>query len=244
VIFIIQFVNKGSLDILLMVLRIGHRGAAGYEPENTLRSFEAAVRLGADMTELDVHICSSGELVVIHDESVDRTTNGSGFIRNMTLGELKTLDAGKGEKIPTLKEVFSKLLGRISVNIELKGPRTAEPVKEFIDDLIRRGEWCRENVLITSFDWVMLRRLREISTDVRIGLLVYKNLDESLKVATEVEAYSVNPYHKSIDSEFIGRSHELNLRVYPWTVNEPEDIRRIVGLGVDGVISDYPDRIQ
>lgn len=227
-----------------MVLRIGHRGAAGYAPENTIQSFEAAVRFGAEMTELDVHICGSGELVVIHDESVDRTTNASGFVRDMTLNELKSLDAGKGEKIPTLKDVFSKLRGRISINVELKGLGTAEPVQAFVDDLIRRGEWIRENVLITSFDWEMLRRLREISKDARIGLLVYKNLGESLKVATEVEAYSVNPYYKSIDIDFISRSHELNLRVYPWTVNEPEDIRRVVALGVDGVISDYPDRIM
>lgn len=96
-----------------MVLRIGHRGAAGYEPENTLRSFKTALRLGAEMTELDVHICGTGELVVIHDESVDRTTDGSGFVRDMTLDELKSLDAGKGEKIPTLNEVFSTLRGQI-----------------------------------------------------------------------------------------------------------------------------------
>jgi glycerophosphoryl diester phosphodiesterase len=226
-----------------MVLRIGHRGAAGYAPENTIQSFEAAVCFGADMTELDVHICGSGELVVIHDESVDRTTDSSGFVRDMTLGELKSLDAGRGEKIPTLKEVFSVLRNRISVNVELKGPGTAEPVQKFVDGLIRSGEWSREKILLTSFDWGMLRSLRAISTDARIGLLVYKNLDESMKVAKEVGAYSVNPYHKSIDYKFINRSRELNLRVYPWTVNEREDIQRVIDFGVDGVISDYPDRI-
>jgi glycerophosphoryl diester phosphodiesterase len=97
-----------------MVLRIGHRGAAGHEPENTLHSFEAAVQLGADMVEFDVHVCGSGELVAIHDETVDRTTDGSGAVARMNLRELKALDAGKGEKIPTLREVFFLLRGRVA----------------------------------------------------------------------------------------------------------------------------------
>lgn len=101
-----------------------------------------------------------------------------------------------------------------SVNIELKGTGTAEPIKEFVDDIIRHSEWGRNEILITSFDWEMLRRLREISIDTRIGLLVYKDLDESLRVATEVGVYSVNPYHQNIDAEFISHSHELNLSLH------------------------------
>ena len=226
-----------------MVLRIGHRGAAGYEPENTLRSFQEAVRLGADMTELDVHVCDTGEIVVIHDESVERTTNGSGFIHDMTLNELKSLDAGMGEKIPTLIEVLSALHGLISVNIELKGVGTAEPVKEIIDGLVHHGGWDRNDVIVTSFDWRMLKRFKEVSPETRVGVLVYDNLDDALRVATEVGAYSINPFHHKIDESFINRSHKLNLKVYPWTVNNVEEIRRVLGFGVDGVISDYPDRI-
>ena len=105
-----------------MVVKVGHRGAAGHEPENTLRSFRKALDLGADMVELDVHLCGTGELVVIHDETVDRTTDGSGSVRDMPFHELRGLDAGKGERIPTLREVLDLLEGRAGVNIELKGP--------------------------------------------------------------------------------------------------------------------------
>ncbi len=111
-----------------MVLRIGHRGAAGHEPENTLLSLNKAVELGCDMTEIDVHVCASGEVVVIHDEEVYRTTNGTGFVSQMSLDALKALDAGKGESIPTLEEVLSALKGRIQLNIELKGEGTPVPV--------------------------------------------------------------------------------------------------------------------
>ena len=118
-----------------MVLRIGHRGAAGRAPENTLFSFEKAVLLGCDMTELDVHLCRSGEIVVIHDETVDRTTDGSGRVSDLTLNELKLLNAGQGEAIPTLYEVLSLLRDMISLNIELKGLGTAKPVSDLVKEL-------------------------------------------------------------------------------------------------------------
>lgn len=224
-----------------MVFRIGHRGAAGYEPENTLRGFEAAVALGADMVELDVHLCASGELVVIHDETVDRTTGGSGAVAGMTLRELKALDAGKGEALPMLGEVFSALRGRVGVNIELKGEGTAEPVHGFLRRL--DAGWRMSDVLVTSFDWEMLGRVRELSDEVRVGPLVYEDLAQALTIASELAAYSVNPYHGKIDAGYVAEAHGAGLRVYPWTVNEPGDIARVLGFGVDGVISDFPDRV-
>ncbi|HIH87951.1 TPA: glycerophosphodiester phosphodiesterase [Candidatus Bathyarchaeota archaeon] len=226
-----------------MVLRIGHRGAAGHEPENTLRAFTTAVSLGADMVELDVHICATGELVVIHDETVDRTTDGSGAVAEMTLRELRSLDAGKGEKIPTLGEVFSVVRGRVGVNIELKGFGTAEPVYDFLMRLFDDGSWRVDSVLVTSFDWGMLRRMRELSGETRLGPLAYEDVIKALATASELDAYSVNPYHRRIDTAYVSRAHAAGLRVYPWTVNEPGDIRRVVGFGVEGVISDYPDRV-
>src|SRR6056297_2287931 len=104
-----------------MVLKIGHRGAMGYEPENTLRSFKKAIELNVDMVELDVYVCSSGELVVIHDDKVDKTTNGKGYVSEKSFDELRKLDAGMGEKIPTLQEVLDLIDKRAKVNIELKG---------------------------------------------------------------------------------------------------------------------------
>jgi glycerophosphoryl diester phosphodiesterase len=226
-----------------MVLRIGHRGAAGYEPENTLRSFQRAVQLGADMVELDVHLCASGELVVIHDDTVDRTTDGSGSVGGMTLGELRALDAGKGEKIPTLDEVFTALQGRAAVDVELKGLGTAEPVYELVDGLVRRRRWALSDVLVTSFDWGMLEELRSLSDRIRLGPLVYKEPFRALRFVPEIRAHSVNPFHEYVDAGYVREAHRLGLAVYPWTVNEAADIERVKGLGADGVISDYPDRV-
>jgi len=226
-----------------MVLRIGHRGAAGYEPENTLRGFERAVQLSADMVELDVHLCASGELVVIHDDTVDRTTDGSGRVGGMTLGELRALDAGGGERVPALDEVFAALHGRVAVDVELKGLGTAEPVYELVDGLVRHRKWALSKVLVTSFDWGMLEELRGLSDRIRLGPLIHREPFRALRFAPEIRAYSVNPFHESMDAGYVREAHRLGLAVYPWTVNEAADIERVKGLGVDGVISDYPDRV-
>lgn len=198
-----------------MVLRIGHRGAAGHEPENTLRSFLRAVQLKADITELGVHLCSSGELVVIHDDTVDRTTDGSGRVGEMTFGELRALDAGKGERIPILEEVFSALQGRIAVNVELKGRGTAEPVYELINGLILSRKWRHGSILVTSFDWGMLEEIRSLSEKVRLGPLVHREPFKALRFAQEIKAFSVNPYHGLTDAGLVRDAHSLGLAVYP-----------------------------
>jgi len=224
-----------------MVLRIGHRGAAGYEPENTLRSFRKAIELKADMVELDVHICKSGEVVVIHDEGVDRTTNGTGKVCELTLRELKRFDAGKGEIIPTLEDVMHHIDGATGINIELKGEGTAEPVHRITDEFMDDG-WKKSALLISSFNLEELMAFKSLS-DIRIGLL-YGQLNESiLETADRLNAFSLNPYYKGINSDFIKDAHVRGFSVYPWTVNDPRDIAEMKALNVDGIISDYPDRI-
>jgi len=222
-----------------MVLRIGHRGAKGHAPENTLKSFGKAVELGCDMTELDVHLCGSGELVVIHDEKVDRTTDGTGAVANHTLRELKRLDAGQGERIPTLEEVLTLLKGRIMLNIELKGLGTAEPVH----DLVQTSGWKKDNLLITSFNWDMLSLYRAVDPDARLGPLTYGNLRDAMRFAETVGAYSINPYYGHINAEYVKEAHTKGFKVYPWTVNNTEYIAQVIKLDVDGVIRDYPDRL-
>lgn len=226
-----------------MVLRIGHRGAAGHEPENTLRGFMKAVQLNSDMTELDVHLCASGQLVVIHDDTVDRTTDGSGRVGEMTLGELKALDAGMGERIPTLDEVLAAFQGRIAVNVELKGRGTAEPVYELVNGLVQRRKWSHRSILVTSFDWGMLEELRVLSDRIRLGPLTHRDPFKALRFAGEIKASSVNPFHGTVDAGMVADAHSQGFAVYPWTVNEAQDIARVKALGVDGVISDYPDRV-
>jgi len=222
-----------------MVLRIGHRGAAGHEPENTLLSLNKAVELGCDMTEIDVHVCASGEVVVIHDEEVYRTTNGVGFVSQMSLDTLKSLDAGKGESIPTLEEVLSSLKGRIQLNIELKGEGTPAPVHKIVE----KSGWEPDELVLTSFNWNLLDDYRELDPEARLGPLAHANAFHAARYASKIGAYCVNPLHRLIRKTFITKTHKKGLKIFPWTVNEPRDIERMKDFGVDGIISDFPDLI-
>ncbi len=227
-----------------MVLRIGHRGAAGHEPENTLRSFERAIELGTDMIELDVQVCGTGELVVIHDETVDRTTDGSGQVKEMPFKELRALDAGKGERIPTLDEALALLEGRAGINIELKSLRSAGPAYDSVLNALVKAGWGMEDILMSSFHLGELTEMRKLSGEVRVGVLVSGNPVEILEFAAMIDAYSINPNYRRISREFVEDAHGMGLKVFVWTVNKPQDIERMKSLGADGIISDYPDRIQ
>lgn len=222
-----------------MVLRIGHRGAAGHEPENTLLSLNKAVELGCDLTEIDVHVCASGDVVVIHDDMVDRTTDGTGEVSELSLDELKSLDSGKGERVPTLNEVLSSLKGRISLNIELKGQGTPEPVHGIVED----SGWSPDDLVFTSFDWNMLDEYRELDPEARLGPLAHVNIFHAARFASKIDAYCVNPFHNLCSRSFVGKAHKRGLKVYPWIVNELIDIEKMKNVGVDGIISDYPDRV-
>ena len=226
-----------------MVYVIGHRGAAGYAPENTLTSFRKAVEFGVDMVELDVHLCATGEAVVIHDDTVDRTTDGSGRVRDLSLDELKALDAGGVERVPTLVEVIDEMSGRAALNVELKGLGCVDRVHEVLSDAVGDGLISHDVFLVSSFHLGMLEWMRALSDDVRLGVLVGDVPGKVLEFAQRVEAYSVNPYHKRMSLEFVSMAHGLGLKVYPWTVNEPGDIARAKAMGVDGIISDYPERV-
>jgi glycerophosphoryl diester phosphodiesterase len=222
-----------------MVFRIGHRGAAGHEPENTLRSLLKAVELGCDMTEIDVHVCGSGEVVVIHDEEVYRTTGGNGFVSQMSLEQLKALDAGKGESIPTLEEVLSALKGRIQLNIELKGKGTPVPVHRIVEN----SGWNPDELVFTSFNWNMLEEYRDLDYKARLGPLANENVFHAARFAVKIDAYCVNPLHQLCRKTFVEKTHKKGLKIFPWTVNEPDDIEKMKDIGVDGIISDFPDLI-
>ncbi len=142
-----------------MILKIGHRGAMGHEPENTMLSFQRAIEFGVDMVELDIHLCHSGELVVIHDETVDRTTNGSGRVKDKSLVTLQGLDAGFGQKISTLMEILNFIDKKVKVNIELKGEGTVEPLYKIIQKYISKHGWSYEDFYVSSFDHYKLKKI-------------------------------------------------------------------------------------
>jgi len=224
-------------------IKIGHRGACGYEPENTLRSFRKALELGADMVELDVYVCKTGELVIIHDDKVDRITDGTGYVIEKTFDELRKLDAGKGEKIPTLEEVLDLINKKVSVNIELKGPHTAKSVADVIKKYITQNKWSYQNFLVSSFNHRELAEFNKIMPQINIGVLYIGIPFDSAKSAKTLGAYSINLSQEFITQELVDDAHKRDLKVFVYTVNDYDDIKKMLSLGVDGIFSDFPDRL-
>ena len=213
----------------------------GHAPENTLKSIHKALDLGAPCVEIDVHYVD-GQLVVFHDNRLDRTTNGTGYVLEQKFDYLRTLDAGEGEKIPTLREVFEAINLRAGVNIELKGPDTAGPVAEFISGVQEAG-WNDDLILVSSFNHRELALLRRLDPGVKIGALIGGLPVDDAVFAESLGAYSVHPSLDFIDGRFVDDAHSRGLRVFVFTVDHPEDIKKMRGLGVDGVFTNYPERV-
>jgi glycerophosphoryl diester phosphodiesterase len=220
---------------------IGHRGAMGHEPENTLLSIEKALELGAEWVEVDVYFVD-GQLIVIHDDTLDRTTNGSGPLGGKDLAYLRSLDAGKGQKIPLLDEVFDALKGRAGLNIELKGGDTAEPVAHCIKEQLQHG-WRYEDILVSSFNHRQLMHIKNINPLIRIGVLIGGLPLDTSEFARRLNCYSVNADLEYVDKLLVDDAHRRGLKIFVYTVNEPGDIARMADIGVDGVFTDYPERV-
>jgi len=224
-------------------LKIGHRGASGYEPENTLISFQKAIDLNADGIELDVHLSSDGELVVIHDETIDRTTNGKGSVNKLSLKELKVSRINDSQEIPTLIEVFDLVRRRSFINIELKGIGTAKPAIELIAHYISEKNWNYKDFLVSSFNWKMLEKVHLLNPKIRIGVLTEESIEDALDFAKGLKAFSIHPDYVLLSKENVALMQEKGFEVYPWTVNSKDAIQKIKLFNVNGIISDFPDKI-
>jgi glycerophosphoryl diester phosphodiesterase len=225
------------------MLKIGHRGARGYEPENTLSSFQKAIDLQVDAIELDVHLSSDGELMVIHDETVDRTTDGKGEVNKFTKAELQHFSIEGNYKIPTLQEVFDLVDRRCFINIELKTFETAAKVVQLIEKYISDKNWEYSDFLVSSFNWDALEEIDFINPKIPTAVLTETDLDKALAFAKIIQAKSINPDFELLNLENTTQLQENGFDVYPWTVNETADIKRIQSFNVNGIISDFPDRI-
>lgn len=234
-----------------MSLRIGHRGAAGTYPENTMASFRRAVELGAQGIEFDVHLTADGRVVVIHDPFLDRTTSGTGRVGDLTLSELQELDAGAwkggqfaGEWPPSLDELFQWAPPDLQLFVEVKGGSDVYPgIEQILLDMIADYN-VRERVQFSSFDHEALRRLRALDPTVPIGMLYVGELPDAVAQALAMGANALHPKHTDVTPELVAQAHAAGLTVNTWTVNQPEDITRIRACGVDGIMSDFPERLQ
>ena len=223
------------------MLSIGHRGAMGYEPENTLLSIAKALTLGVDWIEIDVHNIEDN-LIVFHDRDLARTTNGTGNIYEHSFAELRSLDAGKGQQIPTLAEVFELVNRRCGINIELKGINTAELVIKLITEYITSG-WQYTDFLVSSFNHYELKRIKDACPQIAIGTLIYGLPPNYLDIAIELNAVAIVAAYDFVTSEIVKNIHNSGLKIFVYTVNKPKDIKIMKSLNVDGIISNYPDRV-
>jgi glycerophosphoryl diester phosphodiesterase len=223
--------------------KIGHRGAKGYEPENTLISFQKALDMQVDGIELDVHLSADSEIMVIHDETINRTTNGKGFVNKLSLRELKAFRIDDKHEIPTLKEVFDLVNQGCFINIELKSYDTTEKVVSLIEKYVAKKGWKYDRFLISSFDWNALQQVAFLNDKIPIGVLAETNLDLAQAFAKFIQAKSIHPHFHLLTKENTAQIQEKGLQVFPWTINEIEDIQKIKAFNVNGIITDFPNRI-
>ena len=213
----------------------------GHKPENTVSSIHKALELGAPCVEVDVYSVD-GRLVVFHDERLERTTNGFGYLSDRPFEYLRSLDAGKGQCIPTLEEICETIDARACLNIELKGAGTAGPVSEIVARLIDKG-WNKDALLVSSFNHRQLQEIEQLNQGIKLGGMMVGLPVDDAKFAEDLGAFSVHVSLEFVDRQFVDDAHSRNLNVYVFTVNHPEDIARMYHLGVDGVFTDFPERV-
>jgi glycerophosphoryl diester phosphodiesterase len=220
-----------------------HRGASAQAPENTIAAFKLAADQQADGIELDVTLSKDCQLVVIHDDSVDRTTNGTGEVSDLTLAELQALDAGQGEHIPTLEEVFAAVGKGLLVNIELKNVKLfsnslPDQVAQFIKTHNLIGD-----VIISSFNPFYLQRFHRQCPQARIGLLTLPHMAK-LWVWRFYHFDALHPYFKDVNRTLVEKVRKYGQQINTWTVDDPQEIKRLMMLGVDGIITNNPQRTR
>lgn len=221
---------------------IGHRGARGCAPENTLASIDLAIEQGATWVEIDVRE-HHGELVVIHDRFLERTTNGFGDINQHDLASLQTLDAGKNERIPTLLQVIKHINRRAILNIELKDMASVEPTLQLIEQLVDDG-WQFNDFLISSFYHHALQSIKQSQPLLYTGALCASVMIDYAKFAQDLNAWSINLCSESLNQALIDDAHQRGLKVFVYTVNDIRLFDEFSNMGVDGVFTDYPLRFM
>jgi len=225
---------------------VGHRGAMGHALENTIESVKKAIQLNVDGIEIDVFKSKTGELVVYHDPFLSRLSNSNAFIEQISLDSIKKVELKGGLSIPTLKEVIDIIPEKIFLNIELKGSNTAFKTNKVIIEYLKEFNLPPSKFIISSFRWDELKKFRDLNKDIPIAILVdslYK-IDNAIKLAKEINAIALNPNNKFITKKIVNKIQSNNIKVFPYTINSPKNIKRMKLMGVDAIITDYPERIN
>lgn len=235
-----------------IVVNYAHRGASGYYPENTMLAFKKAVELGCDGVETDVQMTSDGELVLIHDEKVDRTTDGTGFVKDYSLKALSKLSAGSwfnkeyvSETIPRVEELlaFAKDTN-ITINFEVKTGIVAYPgIEEKLIELINRYS-MKNNVILSSFNHYSMVNCKEVDKEIKTGLLYMEGLYKPEVYCKYVGADAIHPYFYAVNSLIVKAAKRKGIKVNPFTVNEEAEMLKLIHIGVDGIITNFPDKLK
>ena len=239
--FLLFFSNLNAQNT---ILNIGHRGAKGHVAENTLASIQKAMELGADGIEIDVFRCLSGEIVVFHDKTLDKLTNGTGYIERKTLLELQQLKVlGSKYSIPTLEQVINTIGKNVFLNIELKGSNTAKGSLEMVQKYVKDNKINQSNILFSSFNWDELRELRKLDNNVKIALVTGEDPLLAIEPALNLNAVAINPDYKNLNKVNVQKIFNSGLKIYTWTVNNNTDIIKVKKLKVNGIMTDFPEKI-
>lgn len=217
---------------------LGHRGARHEEPENTLLSIETALAAGVDGVEIDVHLSRDGRVVVIHDETVDRTTDGEGKVVELGFEELRRLDAGKGQKVPSLEEVLEAVRGKAELFIELKAPGCEAKVVEVVDRLELRGA-----SFVKAFDHRWVQRTKELAPSLRTGCLIYGRPVDPVGLVRAAGADFLSIGIRLVDADLVAQCHAGGVEVCTWNCNEPDEVPHYAALGVDWLGTDAPTQV-
>ena len=231
-------------------IRVAHRGASGHFPENTRLAFEKALEARADMIELDCQLCKDGHVVVFHDERLMRTARAHGMVSGRTLEQLKGLDIGgwrkrsfRGERILTLEEALELIAGKTDLCLDIKQFASSPSGIEIKLLFILSHYDYLDQTIFSSFHYASLRRIRELAPEARIGLIYGASVKEDpFEVAVELGAGSIHVQKEFATRDFLDRAWEEGLDVHVWTVNEVRDMQRFASLGVQGLVSDFPER--
>jgi len=229
---------------------IGHRGAKGYAPENTLPSFEKGLECKADMIEFDVRLTKDARIIIMHDATVDRTTNGTGFVSSLTLKQIKSLDAGawfspefKGTKVPTLQETIACIKGKAKFDIEIKkDPHSGKAIEEKLVNEILKNNILNDTIIV-SFDLLSLKKIKKIEPHLRVGFLFFQNygFERGLREILSIGGEEVHPEYPCLNIHLISRAHRNGILVRAWNPNDEEEMNKLIKMGVNGIGTDFPD---
>ncbi|MFC1715709.1 glycerophosphodiester phosphodiesterase [Candidatus Poribacteria bacterium] len=215
---------------------IGHRGARGLEPENTMRSFQKGLELNVDYIECDVHMTKDNHIVLMHDHTVDRTTDGNGPVNSFTFDEIRRLDAGKGERIPTLQELLDLARGKVKLHIELKDETATEATVGMVEE-----NGMEREVFLTSGNTETLRRVRELNASIPTEHIFGNPPEDAIERALSVGAKRISCHISHLTSELVQKAHESNIEVIAWPPNTVEEAKKAMECNVDLICTDRPD---